>query len=168
MAYGRKFTADDVRAIRRMRADGVAIIKIAIAFSVNRETIERVLSRATYGWVPLNELDLVPEEKRAEALKQKADESFERLQVLLATPPVKAPEKDVLEILRARTKPSEPAPQTVQEPQKFKRYHPLLAQGWRYCDGQLASPEDIEMLGLVPDEDQAQWDWQAEQKEKAE
>jgi hypothetical protein len=125
---------------------------------VGRETIERLLSGATYGWVPLGEEDLLPQEEKEKLVAKRADESFAKFQEILAKGPPAAPPAPTLLQPQGLAQAVERTKAATQEQPKTKpkRFHPLLAQGWRYCDGQLASPEDIQMLGLTPDEDQSE------------
>lgn len=157
--YGRAFSPEDVRMIRRQAAEGRSRLEIARGYSVSKETIERLLTGQTYSWVPFDEVDGLAEEQLEKAMARRVEESFEKLQRMLgegegraaSVPDMLRPNpegiKELAERLRARGTREGPRP---------KRYHPLLAQGWRYCDGQLTSPQDIEMLGLEPDEDQSE------------
>src|ERR1700757_2079826 len=66
---GRKFTAEEVRAIRRQYAGGMSARKLAIANSVNTETIYRMVNRDTYGWVEGE----ASRQKPAEVIKEMTD-----------------------------------------------------------------------------------------------
>jgi len=151
--HGGAFSANDVRLIRRRVMEGASRLEVALSYCVSKETIDRVVTGQTYGWVPME--GMAPAGISAAELQQRADESFEKLQRMLAEQPkrpslLEADSKSIAATAqRLREQPAAERP-------KVKRYHALLAEGWRYCEGVLTCPEDIELMGLVPDEDQSE------------
>lgn len=178
IAHNTKLTEEDVRQIRREAARGRPRRSIAQAYSIGKVTVDRIVRRDSFAWVPNEEGHVMAEQWAQDLEKDMAELKATSDEALLArlgmevdaqgrTKPIKKQQVKGAPVMN----PLSPNPERLKEiadkvraqggldegPRpKAKKYHPLLAQGWRYCGGILQSPEEIQTLGLVEDEDQSE------------